>query len=146
MQFSVPQFIDVEDTIVGPLTAKQAGYLGLGGVVIFMSTILLDPVWAAIISIPFFLVCIALAFYKPNGMPLIGYIEKFLLFGARPKVYVWRREPDGFMVKRAIKRETIKDVKSAEYRIVSRNRLQELAWMLDTRQAVETEGAEGERE
>lgn len=146
MQFSVPQFIDIEDTIVGPLTIKQAGYLGLGGVVIFMSTILLDTVWAALVSVPFLLICIALAFYKPNGRPLVVYVEKFFIYGSRPKVYAWRREPDGFMIKRAIKRETVKDVKSAEYKIVSRNRLQELAWVLDTSQAVETEGMEGERE
>ena len=32
MQFKVPQFIDMEDKIVGPLTLKQFAYiLGAGG-------------------------------------------------------------------------------------------------------------------
>ncbi len=146
MQFSVPQFLDIEDTIVGSLTFKQAGYLGLAGVVLFMTVILMNLVWAMLISIPTLLLCIALAYYKPNGMPFLNYVEKFIIFGLRPKVYIWRREPDGFMIKRAIKKETSGDVKNAEYKIVSRNRLHELAWMLDTRQAIETEGAEGERE
>lgn len=146
MQFSVPQFLEIEDTVVGPLTVRQSMYLGLGGVVIFMSTILLSMFWAIFVSVPFLLFCIALAFYKPNGQPLLAYIQKFLVFGSRPTVYVWRREPDGFMIKRAIRCETVKDARSAEYKIVSRNRLQELAWMLDTRQAMEIETEEGERE
>ncbi len=146
MQFSVPQFLEIEDTVVGPFTVRQSMYLGLGGVVIFLSMILLSTIWAVFISLPFLLFCIALAFYKPNGQPLLTFIQKFLIFGSRPTVYVWRREPDGFMIKRAIRRETVKDARSAEFKIVSRNRLQELAWMLDTRQAMETESEEGERE
>ena len=35
MQFPVPQFTDVEDRIIGPLTIKQFGIVFGAGVVIF---------------------------------------------------------------------------------------------------------------
>jgi len=38
MLFNVPQFIDIEDKIVGPLTAKQLGWLALGSVIALLLT------------------------------------------------------------------------------------------------------------
>ena len=36
MQFQVPQFIEIEDKIFGPLTAKQFFYILGGGAIIFL--------------------------------------------------------------------------------------------------------------
>jgi hypothetical protein len=145
MQFPVPQFIDVEDTVVGPLTVKQSVYLGAAAVIVFMASLIFTPVFAILIALPALGAGIALSFYKPNGRPLIVYIANFFLFTAKAKLYVWRRDPEGIIIKRAIKKESIKDGITAGYKVVSRNRLHELAWMLDTRQAMDVEGEE-ERE
>jgi hypothetical protein len=37
MQYPVPQFTDVEDRIIGPLTLKQFGIIFGAGVVIFLA-------------------------------------------------------------------------------------------------------------
>lgn len=145
MQFPIPQFVDVEDTVVGPLTVKQSLYLGAAAIIVFFTILIFTPLFAVMIAIPTLAAGAALAFYKPNGRPLIIYIANFFFFATKPKLYIWRRDPEGVIIKRAIKKESIKDGSRAGYKIVSRNRLHELAWMLDTRQAMEVESEE-ERE
>ncbi len=146
MQFPVPQFIDVEDTVVGPLTVKQTVILGIGAMIIFMCSLIFVGFIAALIALPTIIGSILFAFYKPNGRPLYVLITNYFTYTFKPKLYIWRREPEGVLIKRAIKKETLKDNVSAEYKIISRNRLQELAWILDTQQAVAPEGEEGIRE
>ncbi|PIR44336.1 hypothetical protein COV23_00385 [Candidatus Wolfebacteria bacterium CG10_big_fil_rev_8_21_14_0_10_31_9] len=92
MQFQIPQFIDTEDKIAGPLTLKQLGYLVSAGLLSF--TIywffafwlwLLLTIILAVISISF-------SFVKFNGQPLIKITIAGLNFLIRPHVYLWRRE------------------------------------------------------
>jgi hypothetical protein len=144
MQFPVPQFIDVEDTVVGPLTVRQSLFLGAAAIIIFFVSLLFTPMFAVLIALPVLGAGVALAFYKPNGRPLATYIANFFLFTTKPKLYIWRRDPEGVIIKRAIKKESLKKAGSKP-KVVSRNRLHELAWMLDTRQAMDVEGEE-ERE
>ena len=145
MQYPIPQFIDVEDTIVGPLTVKQTVILGAGAMIVFAGTMFFVSLIAILIAIPTIVACLLLAFYKPNGRPLYVLIINYVTFTFKPKLYLWRREPEGILIKCAIKRNTGKDNMSAEAKIISRNRLQELAWVLDTQQAIGAESEEGER-
>ena len=64
MRFQVPQYIEIEDKIFGPLTFKQFIYVagGVGLCVIFF--IFLPKFLAIIISVPIFTFAAALAFYK----------------------------------------------------------------------------------
>lgn len=146
MQYPVPQFIDMEDTIVGPLTVKQTLILGAGAIIIFIGMKVLLAAYATLLALPTLAACLALAFYKPNGRPLYVFIANYFIYSFKPKLYIWKRDPEGVLIKRAIRKETFKDNISAEYKIISRNRLQELAWILDTQQAVAPEGEEEARE
>ncbi len=71
MEYQVPQFIEVEDKIVGPLTLKQFIYLaGSAGLVVLFFAYL--PLWlGALLSIPVAVLGAALSFYKMNGKPFI---------------------------------------------------------------------------
>ena len=71
MRFQVPQFIDIEDKIFGPLTIKQfiyiAGGAGLSFILFrFLPLILTIPLALIVIGMS-----IALAFYQINNKPLI---------------------------------------------------------------------------
>lgn len=94
MIFNVPQFIDIEDKIVGPLTAKQLGWLALGGVILLVCYALLDASAFAISAVIVITIFSALAFYRPYNQPLIKFIFSSLLFATRPKRYIWRRLPE----------------------------------------------------
>ena len=91
MLFNVPQYIEIEDRIAGPLTAKQLLWMfGMGAVLLILWGIL--ETGAFIISaIPVALIFCALALYKPHGQPLIKFIFWGISFFFQPKIYTWRR-------------------------------------------------------
>ena len=73
MLINVPQYIDVEDKIAGPLTVKQLGWIiGLGIILLVLWNIVPAPVFF-ILGIPLAIFFVALAFYKPYGRPLEAF-------------------------------------------------------------------------
>lgn len=129
---NVPQYIDVEDKVAGPLTAKQLFWmLGLGAVLFLMWAIIPVKLWFFILAFPVLLLFIALAFYKPFGQPLGGFIGHGFLFLFAPKVYVWRRisNPMQKSVKKEIKETP--QYRSKEHTL-SREQISGLAVILDT--------------
>ncbi|MBI3305449.1 PrgI family protein [Candidatus Parcubacteria bacterium] len=90
MQFQVPQFIDVEDRVVGPLTWRQFVYVaGAGGILFLLWLILEVAVWviAAVLIGGFALVA---AFLKVNGRPFLLFLASVFGFAAKPRRYIWR--------------------------------------------------------
>lgn len=131
MMFSVPQFIDVEDKIAGPLTWKQLGWMiGMGAVVMTIFGIF-DTSLSVVLSIPVVLIFCALAFYRPNGISMISFLGSALLFLFRPKVSVWERPT---MILPTVKNPVMKntEVHPTEKRL-TREKLAELARMIDQR-------------
>lgn len=111
MMFNVPQYIDVEDKVAGPLTAKQLMWMiGMGAVLLLLYSIF-DQATFFILAIPIVLLFVALAFYRPYGQPLISFIGSSVLFFIRPKVYVWNRPSDVLRRKQGIKKEEKKEEK-----------------------------------
>lgn len=93
MLINVPQYIDVEDKIAGPLTAKQLGWMiALGIILLILWNIVPLPVFF-IIGLPISLLFVALAFYRPYGQTLGGFIFFGILYFFRPKIYIWKRTP-----------------------------------------------------
>ena len=92
MRFQVPQFIEFEDKIFGPLTLKQFIYLGGAGGFTVILFILLPSFLAVIISIPIVLLGVALAFYKINNKPFIEMLEAFFAYTFKEKLYIWKKE------------------------------------------------------
>jgi hypothetical protein len=92
MQFEVPQFIEVEDKIFGPLTWRQFVYLG-GGVGMAVVLFFMAPfIVFAIFGIPLALLAFALAFYPVNNRPFSYFLEAFVSYVTRPRRYHWRKE------------------------------------------------------
>jgi hypothetical protein len=92
MQFNIPQFIDVEDKIVGPLTLKQFFYLAGAGVFLFFIWYFFQFWVFLIFAIPIGGFALALAFVKINGRPLINYVTAFLNYMKKPRLYVWKKK------------------------------------------------------
>ena len=92
MQFHVPQFIETEDRIIGPLTLKQFLYVAAGGGISFLLFFLLET-WLWILA-TFFIATISasLAFIKINGQPLIKVATAALKFYWQPRMYLWKQE------------------------------------------------------
>lgn len=91
MLTNVPQFIDVEDKIVGPLTAKQLGWLAAGGVIFLLLWAYLDTQALILAGIVDFGIFGAFAFYRPYGRSLLSFTISSIAFVFRPKIYIWKR-------------------------------------------------------
>lgn len=133
--FSVPQFIDVEDKIVGPLTWKQLGWIVAMGAILLISFSIFDTALSIIIGIPTVLFFAAMAFYKPSGLPMATFIANATLFLFRPKVAVWQRPVVAFpTTKSAPEPDTHQTTSSETDKALTRDKLAALARMIDRRQ------------
>jgi len=92
MLFNTPQYIDVEDKIAGPLTAKQLMWMFGMGATLLVFWGVFDQMTFIISAVPVVALFSAFAFYKPQGQPLIKFIIWGILFMFQKKSYVWKRE------------------------------------------------------
>jgi len=95
MQFQVPQFIDIEDKIVGPLTLKQFLYLAAGFGLIFALYFILKFFMWLMFAIIITGISVAFAFVKINGQPFIKITISMINFYLKPQKYVWQPETPG---------------------------------------------------
>lgn len=134
MQFQVPQFIEVEDKIFGPLTFKQFIYIGggLGGSYIIWRVLplfLAAPVIAVVAGL-----AAGLAFFQFNGRPLIIALENAFFFLVHSKLYLWNnvRKP----VKARAESKEAQPSGQVYVPKLSESRLHELAWSLDIKERI----------
>ncbi|MFH1346959.1 MAG: PrgI family protein [Spirochaetota bacterium] len=107
MHFQIPQFIEVENKIVGPLTLKQFLYLAVAAGVSFTLYFVL-AFWLWIIMTAFLTsISVALAFIKYNGQPLPKIIIYAFGFFWGPKFYLWQKTVKNQSFE--TERETLKD-------------------------------------
>lgn len=93
MQFVVPQFIDVEDKILGPLSVRQfllilvwgiTGFIMLKIVHNFITFVFLFILWSLVIFL--------FAFIKINGRPFHYFILSILQTFKYPRLRIWHKE------------------------------------------------------
>ena len=92
MQFQVPQFIEAEDKIVGPLSLRQFIYVCIaGGVSIMLYFSVGGFIWlfGTIIVLG---LAIGFAFVKIGGRPLADVMFAAASFYWKPQIYVWQPE------------------------------------------------------
>lgn len=92
MRFEVPQFIDIEDKIFGPLSFKQFIYIAGGGGISFAIYKLLPIIFAIPLIVIVAGLAWAFAFYKFNNQPFINIGQAFVSYISKDKLYVWRKE------------------------------------------------------
>lgn len=126
MRFEVPQFIDVEDKIFGPLTFKQFIYLIGGAGLGYVSYKLIPfPFWIPVTG-AFVVFALLLAFYKLNRRPFIEVAQNWLTFMIKGKLYIWERSKPTIKKPEPIKQE----VKVPE-KVFNEKTIQDLAQNLD---------------
>ena len=91
MRFVVPQFIEREAKIIGPLTFKQFLYVGSAGLACFM--VYFSSPFDVFLMSCFFLggIASAFAFLNIDGIPLPKFLWNFFKYSLSPKVYLWKK-------------------------------------------------------
>lgn len=91
MEYQVPQFIEVEDKIFGPLTLKQFIYIAGGAGLCAVLLLTLPLFIAVVLAIPVAAFAAALAFYKINGKPFIEILEAGFTYYIGRRLYLWKK-------------------------------------------------------
>lgn len=92
MRFDVPQFIEVEDKIVGPFTWKQFVYLAGGAGAGIMLYILLPFFLFILTAGPIAALAAGLAFYPVNNRPFSVFLESVVRYIASARLYLWKKQ------------------------------------------------------
>lgn len=137
MRFLVPQFIEVEDKIFGPLSFRQFSYLagGVGFAVIAYN--FLGLLLGILIAAPFAILSVLLAFYKVNNRPFSEFLRSALMYGINRKLYIWMHQNKKKKQKDVL--EEIAQTNTVAKPFVpktSQNKLKDLAWSLDIKESM----------
>ncbi len=136
MQFQVPQFVDIEDKIFGPLTIKQFVYIA-GGLGMSFALLNIFPKFIAFIFIALVMVFVlALAFYKPNDRPFIFALESGFNYFMGDKLYVWKKRTKTVEKKKAVEEDFVPQLSIPK---LSDSKLSDLSWSLDIKEKLTDE-------
>ena len=104
-QFVVPQFIDSEDTIFGPVTARQFVILMVVGLFDFLAFKLLPFVPFLLVGIPVLIFGGIVAFTRINGQPFHFFILNLVQSLKKPGLRVWDKTVSDAMLREYMKQE-----------------------------------------
>lgn len=142
MRFEVPQFIEVEDKVFGPLTFKQFIYLLGGAGLCVVIWVFVPKIIGVFLIIAVAALAISLAFYQVNNKPFIHLLESAMKYVTASKLYIWKKE------ERKAEAKTAMDAAlSAEGGLgvprLSDSKLKDLAWSLDVHDSMYSEEVHG---
>ena len=130
-QFSVPQFIEVEDKIFGPLSLKQFIYI-LGGVAaVFIMYVFLPFFLVILLGLPVAGLAAALAFYKVNNQPFIKVAANAISYYSKGRLYIWQKSDKPAKIE-----ETPPEEQKLNVPKITESKLKDLAWSLDVKEKI----------
>jgi hypothetical protein len=91
MRYQVPQFVDIEDKVIGPLTVKQFLIYMVAAMLLLPVYLLSDMPLFITIAIPVGGIAVMFAHFKLNGKSLFSMLGYALQFAFRGQIYIWRR-------------------------------------------------------
>lgn len=137
MRFQVPQFIEVEDKIFGPLTFKQFIYLCGGAGLSFVIYTVTKSLLISIIPIAIIMgIASTFAFYKfYKVIPFVTVAESAFKYFFGNKLYIWKKveEPKK---KTESPAEDAKKYASIMIPKISDSKLKDLTWSLDIKESL----------
>jgi len=144
-KFLVPQFIEVEAKIIGPITVRQFIIMVAALILIFIEYKLLTFWTFTIVGVLTFAIAGVFAFLKINGQAfhyfLLNVIETF----KNPNLRIWRREITKAEAREMLEGESQspkKQHKIPRKRLVASSHLEELSLVVNTGGAYESSVAE----
>jgi len=140
-KFIVPQFIDVESKIFGPITTRQFLIILSGLLVGFLAYKLSDFTLFLLEAFVIFVLIIAFAFAKVNGAPFHIFLLNYIVTLKSPKIRIWKREPYQKPATLADKDKKIESEIIVKKRTSPVSNLSELSLIVDTGGAYRGEGA-----
>lgn len=104
MQFQVPQFIETEDKLLGPLTIRQFIYLSLVAGISFILFFMLEMTIWVILSVFMVGGTLIVLLGKVNGQPMTRVVYSAFFYYWKPQTYVWQPDNSGIDKTEAVQR------------------------------------------
>jgi hypothetical protein len=134
-QYKVPQNVETEDKILGPLSIKQFIYLIIAVLWAFLMWRLFT--WflplAVLLALPVSGFLVLLAFGSREGVPFEDYVVAFIRFLTLPRKLEWQKDDSKEMV---VKDTKLKVAPEVQAKNVTKGQLKQLAAIIDTRGGV----------
>lgn len=92
MRYQVPQFVDIEDKIIGPLTLKQFLIYIVAGMLLVPVYLATDMSLFITLAIPVLGVAALFAHFKLHGRSLFTVLGHAGAFALRGQLFLWRRD------------------------------------------------------
>jgi len=133
MRHELPQFIDVQDKIIGPFTFKQFVYLAGGAGLCYALWVLLPTIIAIIVIVPVAGLAAALAFYKVNNRSFALFLQAMFTHGIKTKFYLWQRVPKKQKDAQTATDDSVQTLgePTDESKAFQDSKLQNMSWSLD---------------
>ena len=91
MRFQVPQFVDIEDKIIGPLTLKQFIFYLIAGLFLVPIWVLFNVGTFVILAVPIVGIAALFAHVHFAGMNFIQLLYNGFMFFLGTRLYIWSR-------------------------------------------------------
>ncbi len=131
-QFVVPQFIDVEDKIFGPITTRQFLILMATGFIIFLAYKYADFALFLTITIIFGGLGLLFSFMKVNGQHFHYFLLNILQTLRKPSLRIWNKTYSDADLDYFRKQEIEEVTKKVEVKIPGRNHIRDLSLLVNT--------------
>lgn len=145
-QFVVPQFIDVEDKIIGPITTRQFIIMLAASLLIAVFYKIFDFTLFATSGLIVLLIAGVIAFLKVNGRPFHFFILNLFQTFKRPKLRIWLHNLSEAEAELSLDESHPFTAAKPQAKNYSSSRLAELSLIVDTKGAYkgESEGSGSE--
>jgi len=112
MQFKIPQFLERQPLIIGPLAFKQSLYFGVAILILVFIHSVAPFLVFLICSVVLISIASGLAFVKIEGIPLPEVITQSFGFVFSPKIYLWKKKENLRVIKLKSAEKKQEEVKS----------------------------------
>ena len=137
MRFQVPQFIEVEDKIFGPLTLKQFIFMAGGAGLSFVVYVFINNLVISIVPIILIMTTsAAFSFYRINNRPFINVVESAFKYFFATKLFIWKKEQKPQPKDTATAVKDAKNYASVMVPKISDSKLKDLSWSLDIKESI----------
>lgn len=137
MQFVVPQFIEVESKVIGPISVRQFIILLATAGIIFIWYSLLSNIPFVILSVVTFAIGGTFAFAKVNSQPFHQFALSLIQTVQRPRLSTWRREINQQVVVKMARKDKLERSQKKTAFVpkpdVTAEHIAELSLIVDTR-------------
>lgn len=133
-QVTVPQFLDVEDKIMGPITIRQFIEMMIGGGIIFIFYKIFDFSLFVVSGLTVVAITLTFAFVRINGQAFHLFLLNLIATLKNPKLKVWNKKittKELLSELKAPKENKIR-LKTVPNKTPSSSKLSELSLIVDT--------------